>query len=121
MSMYLKTLGLHVHLAATKKSYLDNSKYKKANAQALKALKESLSKEYLNMVSHCNSAFAVWNILTSPELQTPINEEEKSSGEESDQCCFMVQENDSLEVYSDTQLDDSTSSSCNCWPKGLPL
>ena len=27
MSMYLKTIGLHVFLAATKKSYLGNSKY----------------------------------------------------------------------------------------------
>ena len=27
MSMYLKTLGLHVFLAATKKSYLGNSKH----------------------------------------------------------------------------------------------
>ena len=27
MSMYLKTLRMHVYLAATKKSYLDNSKY----------------------------------------------------------------------------------------------
>ena len=38
MSMYLKTLGLHVLLAATKKSYLDNSKHIEANAQALMAL-----------------------------------------------------------------------------------
>ena len=53
------------------------------------------------MISHCDSAFAVWNILTSPKL---------SSGEESDQHCFMVQGNDSLEVNSDTQLDDSSSS-----------
>ena len=26
MSMYLKTLGMHVYLATTKKSYLDNDK-----------------------------------------------------------------------------------------------
>ena len=107
--MYLKTLGLHVFLIATKKSYLGNSKHIDVNAQALYALKRSLSKEYLNMVSHCDSAFAVWNILTSPKLQTQINEEEKSSGEESDQRCFMAQGNDSLEVNSDTQLDDSSS------------
>jgi len=113
MCAHLKILSLHVYLATTKESYLDNSKHKKANAQALKALRKSLSKEYLNIVSHCNSAFAVWNILTSPELQTQINEKEKSSGEESDQRCLMVQGNDSLEVYSDTQLDNSTSSSCN--------
>ena len=38
MSMYLKTLGLHVFLTATKKSYLGNSKHIEANAQALEAL-----------------------------------------------------------------------------------
>ena len=51
-------------------------------------------------------------IYISPELQTPINEKEKSSGEESDQRCFMVQGNDSLEVHSDAQLD-SASTSCD--------
>ena len=97
MSWHLKAIGWQVYLAITKESFLSNSKHKKANAQALKALRKSLSKEYLNMVSHCNSAFAVWNILTSLELQTQINEEEKSSGEESDQRRFMVQGNNSLE------------------------
>ena len=38
MSMYLKTIGLHVFLAAAKKSYLDHSKHIEANAQALEAL-----------------------------------------------------------------------------------
>ena len=47
MSMYLKTIGLHVFLAATKKSYLDNSKHVEANAQALEALRSKLNKEYL--------------------------------------------------------------------------
>ena len=65
MSMYLKTLGLHVFLAATKKSYLGNNKHIEANAQALEALTRTLSKEHSSMVSHCNSAFAVWNTLTS--------------------------------------------------------
>ena len=37
--------------------------------------------------------------------------EEESSGGESEQRCYMVQENDSLEVHSKTQLDDSASSS----------
>ena len=59
MSMYLKTLGLHVFLGATKKSYLGNRKHKKANALALEALRSTLNKEYLCMVSHCDSAFAV--------------------------------------------------------------
>ena len=72
MSWHLKVIGWQVYFAVTKESFLGNSKYKKANAQALEALRKSLSKEYLDMVSHCNSAFAVWNILTSPELQTQI-------------------------------------------------
>jgi len=32
MSTYLKILGMHVYLATTKKSYLGNNKYIKANA-----------------------------------------------------------------------------------------
>ena len=42
--MYLKTLGLHVFLAATKKSYLGDSKHIEANAQALEALRSTLNK-----------------------------------------------------------------------------
>ena len=88
MSMYLKTLGIHVYLAAIKKSYLGNSKHIEANAQALEALRSTLNKEYLCMVSHCDSAFAVWNTLTSPKLQTPKYVEEESSGDKSDQYCY---------------------------------
>ena len=36
---------------------------------------------------------------------------EKESSGESEQACYMVQGNDSLEVNSETQLDDSASSS----------
>ena len=32
MSAYLKTLGLHVYLATTKKAYFGNAKYIEANA-----------------------------------------------------------------------------------------
>jgi len=103
---------MHVHLAATRKSY--NSKHIEANAQALEALRCTLSKEYLCMISHCDSAFAVWNTLTSLNLQMPNYVEEESSGGESEQYCYMVQGNDSLEVNSDTQLDnDDASSSCD--------
>ena len=59
MSTYLKALGLHVYLVTIKKIYFGNVKYIKANAQALDALKHSLSKDYLSIVSHCDSAFAV--------------------------------------------------------------
>ena len=78
MSMYLKTLGLHVFLAATKKSYLGDSKHIEANAQALEALRSTLNKEYLMIVSDCDSAFAVWNTLTSSKLQLPIQTEDES-------------------------------------------
>ena len=44
MSMYLKILGMHVYLTATKKSYLSNNKHIEANAQALEALRNTLSK-----------------------------------------------------------------------------
>ena len=81
MSIYLKTLGLHVFLAATKKSYLGNSKHIEANAQALEALRSTLNKEYLSFVSNCDSAFAVWNTLTTFKLQLPIQTEDESSGE----------------------------------------
>ena len=53
MSAYLKALRMHVYLATTKKSYLGNDKYIKANAQALEALRHILSKYYLSIVSHC--------------------------------------------------------------------
>ena len=50
MPMYLKTLGMHVYLATT---------YIEANTQALDVLKHSFSKEYLSIVSHCDSAFTI--------------------------------------------------------------
>jgi len=113
MSAYLKTLGMHVYLATTEKSYLDNNKHIEANAQALEALRHTLSKDYLSIISHCDSAFAVWNTLTSPELQTTNFVKKESSEDESDEACYMVQGNDSLEVHSETQLDDCASSSVN--------
>ena len=73
-------------------------------------LRSTLNKEYLMLVSNCDSAFAVWNTLISSKLQTPIIVEDESSGE-SEQHCYMVQGNDSLEVHSQTQLDDCASSS----------
>ena len=90
MSIYLKILGMHVYLATTKKSYLGNDKHIEANAQVLEALKHSLSKKYLSLVSHCDSTFAVWNMLTSPKLQTANNMEKESSRDESDKACYMV-------------------------------
>ena len=42
MGAYIKSLGLHVYLATTKKSYLGNEKHIEANAQALVALRHTL-------------------------------------------------------------------------------
>ena len=84
MSAYLKALGLHAYLSTTKKSYLVNDKYIKANIQSLEALRHTLSKEQLFIISHCDSAFAVWNTLISPALQTTKYVEEESSRDESD-------------------------------------
>ena len=56
MSAYLKSLELHVYLATTKKFYLDNDKHIEANT-AIKALRHTLSKNYLSLISHCNSRF----------------------------------------------------------------
>ena len=109
MSAYLKTLGLHVYLATTKKFYLGNNKYLEANTQALHTLRQTLSKNYLSIVSHCDSAFTVQNTLTSLKEQTTVLEQKSS--DESDEACYMVQGIDSLEVKSDTHLDDCASSS----------
>ena len=65
MSIYLQTLGYKVHLAITKKSFLSDSKHIGANAQALEAIRSKLPKEYLMLASNFDSAFAVWNMLTT--------------------------------------------------------
>ena len=117
MSIYLQTLGLHVYLAATKKCYLGTSNHIGANAQALEAIRSTLLKDYLMLVSNLDSAFAVWNKLTTTttsKLQLQIQQEKESSGDESESQCLMVQGNDSLEVQSESQLDSfDASSSCD--------
>ena len=73
MSAYLKALGLHVFLATTKKSYLGNDKHIEANTQDLDALKYTLNKEHIYLISYCDSTFTVWNILTSLKQQMTNN------------------------------------------------
>ena len=43
MSMYLKTLGIHVYFATIKDSYCWNGKHLEANAKAIHALKSTLN------------------------------------------------------------------------------
>ena len=79
---------MHVFLAATKKCYLGNHNHVGANAQALEAIRSTLNKEYLMLVFNLDSAFAVWNKLTTStsNLQMQIQREEESSGESESQC-----------------------------------
>ena len=63
------------------------------------------------MVSHCDSAFVVWNTLISSEGQGSNDLERESSEDDSDQTCFMVQKNDSLEVNSKSNIDDCANTS----------
>ena len=90
MSCHLKALGYKVHLAITNESYLSDSKHVEANAIALKVLRASLHKDYLHVFSHYDSVFAVWSILTSPELPKIIDKMRRSRRDESDERCFMV-------------------------------
>ena len=57
MSCHLKSLGHLVYQATTQESYPNASKYRKANALALKTLKASLNKDLLHVFDHYDSAF----------------------------------------------------------------
>ena len=48
MSMYLKTLRIHVYFVTIKYSYFINSKSLKANAKIIHALKSTLIDDYLS-------------------------------------------------------------------------
>ena len=65
------------------------------------------------MISHYDSTFIVWNTLISLKGQGQCSNdlERDSSDDESNQACFIVQENDSLEINLESNLDDCTSTS----------
>ena len=111
MNAYLKALGLHIYLAITKKFYIDNGKYLEANAQTIDALEHTQNKEHISLISLCDSAFTVWNTFTSSKEQTINKLEREAIVDEPNEACYMVQGIDSLEVTSDTHLDDCASSS----------
>ena len=110
MSAYLKTLRLHVYLATIKESYFVNNKHPEANAKALHALKSTLNDDYLSRIFNFDSAFVVWYTLTFLKEQGSNNLKKEPIGDESDEAGYMVQGKDSLEVTSDTHLDDYSSS-----------
>ena len=109
MSKHLKSLGHLVYQAITIESLPNSSKHKKGNSLALRTLRASLNEDLLYVFDHHDSAFTVWRILTSPELPVIINKLRRSRRDKSDEHCLMVQGKDSLEVHSDSQLDDSES------------
>jgi len=111
MSAYLKVLELHVYLATTKKSYVGNDKYLEASAQAINALKHTLSEEHIFLISQCDSAFTVWSTLTSLKKQPSNYLEREPIRDEFEQACYVVQENDSLEVTLKSHLDVYVNSS----------
>jgi len=102
---------LHVYLATTKISYISNGKYIEANAQALAALRQSLSKDHLFMIFHCDFAFRMWNTLSSLKEQHSNNVEREPMVDEFEQTCNMIQGNDSLKVTSKSHLDNCATSS----------
>ena len=65
MSMYLKSLGIHVFFITIKYSYCLNGKKLEANAKALHALRYTLNDEYLSRVANFDSTFVVWNTIVS--------------------------------------------------------
>ena len=73
--------------------------------------RQTLSKDHLSIVSHCDSAIAVWNTLSFLKEHASNYVEREPAIDESEQACFMVQGNDSLEVTSYSHLDDYASSS----------
>ena len=91
MSMYLKGLGIHVYLAITNNSYCLNGKNNEANTKALHALKSTLHDEYLFRITNFESAFVVWNTLSSLGEQMPHDKGSNSDlGSDTSDMCYMV-------------------------------
>ena len=65
MSLYLKTLGIHVYFTTIKDAYCLNGKHLEANTKAIHALKSTLNDKFFSRVSNFDSAFVVRNIIVS--------------------------------------------------------
>ena len=63
ISMYLKILDIHVHLATVKDSYFVNGKYLEANTKTIHTLKSTLNNDYLSRVANIDLTFVVCNTL----------------------------------------------------------
>ena len=114
MSLYLKTLGIHVYLTTIKNSYFSNSKYLEANSKAIHALKSTLNDEYLSRVSNFDSAFVVWNtIISLGEQEQYYAGSDSNVGSEAFNVCYMVQGDNPLEVNTESELEEDVDMSYN--------
>ena len=105
--MYLKALGIHVYFVTIKDSYFVNGKYLESNAKALHALKSTLNDEYLSRVTNFDSIFVVWNTICSLGEQTQNGKESDSDeGSDASNTCYIVQGDDPLEVYFESELEE---------------
>ena len=110
MSLYLKALGIHVYLATTNDSYVNNSKNSEANAKALNALK-SLNDDYLSRVANLDLAFVVWNTLLSlGEKDQYYAGSDSDVGSDTSNACYMVQGDNPLEVTTESEVDEDNMS-----------
>ena len=111
MSLYLKALGIHVYLATIKDSYVNDSKYIEANSKAIHALKCTLNDEYLSRVSNIDSAFVVWNIITSlGEKNLYYAGSDSDVESDTSNKCYMVQGDNPLEVTTESEDEDNNMS-----------
>ena len=107
ISMYLKTLGIHVYLATIKNSYCLNDKHLEANSKAIHALKSTLNDDYLSRVSNLDSAFVVWNIIVSlGEQEQYYAGSDLDIRSEASNVCYMVQGDNPLEVNFESELKE---------------
>ena len=91
MSMYLKTLSIHVYFVTIKNLYCLHGKHLEANAKVIHALKSTLNDDYLCRVANLDSVFVVWNTLVSLGDQKQYYMQ-RDSDDESDasNICYMV-------------------------------
>ena len=107
MSLFLKGLGLSVYLATTNKEYCLNGKNIEANAKAINALKSTLNDDYLFRVANIDSAFVVWNIITSlGEKDLYYAGSDSDVGSDTSNLYHMVQGDNPLEVSTESEVEE---------------
>jgi len=85
-----------------------------ANAQAIHALKSTLNDDYLSRVSNFDSAFVVWNTLTSlGEKDQYYAGSDSDVGSDVSNMCYMVQGDNPLEVTTESEVEEDVDMSYN--------